>query len=302
MSILGHPDTEKPVRIYNKTVLEMSNESLLLNYISLDVDFKFPSSVKYPCIPTRVDDDVDIYPQEGRSVITGCEYLVAKEMGCRLFVNDGIMIPFKKSPISPAEAAKKEKKKAEEEAKNKKDKNEKVEGGTNYRAKIEEAVFSYLTPFRSIMSKIQAMRRENPKGTFLNAMYKLIANAIYGLVSMGISGKKSYDIATKSYIRVEGGILSNPILSSYICGFTRALIGECLNNIHILGGKVVTVTTDGFITDIEDLEDKIMNSPDCKKNCLLIYKEIRSYLTSEDLESSDEALEVKHKEENGLAA
>jgi len=300
MSILGHPDTEKPVRIYNKTVLEMSNESLLLNYISLDVDFKFPSSVKYPCIPTRVDDDVDIYPQEGRSVITGCEYLVAKEMGCRLFVNDGIMIPFKKSPISPAEAAKKEKKKAEEEAKNKKDKNEKVEGGTNYRAKIEEAVFSYLTPFRSIMSKIQAMRRENPKGTFLNAMYKLIANAIYGLVSMGISGKKSYDIATKSYIRVEGGILSNPILSSYICGFTRALIGECLNNIQQLGGNVVSTTTDGFITDIENLEEKIMNSSVCKKDCLMIFKTIRGFLTQGDKNVDDSALEIKKTETERL--
>jgi hypothetical protein len=295
MSILGHPDTEKPVRIYNKTVIEMSNESLLLNYISLDVDFKFPSSVKYPCIPTRVDDDVDIYPQEGRSVITGSEYLVAKEMGCRLFVNDGVMIPFKKNPINPTEAAEK-KKRAREEAKNKKE----VESGTDYRTKLEEAVFCYLTPFRSIMSKIQAMRRENPKGTFLNAMYKLIANAIYGLVSMGISGKKNYDIATKSYIRVEGGILSNPILSSYICGFTRALIGECLNNIQQLGGNVVSATTDGFITDIEDLEEKIMNSSVCKKDCLIIFKTIRGFLTRDDKTVDDSALEIKKKETERL--
>lgn len=295
MSILGHPDTEKPVRIYNKTVLDMSNESLLLNYISLDVDFKFPSSVKYPCIPTRVDDDVDIYPLEGRSVITGCEYLVAKEMGCRLFVNDGVMIPFKKNPITSDEIANNKKKTEEEEAKNKNknDKNEKVEDGINSKTKIEEAVFSYLTPFRSIMSKIQAMRRENPKGTFLNAMYKLIANAIYGLVSMGINGKKSYDIATKSYVRVEGGILSNPILSSYICGFTRALIGECLNNIHLLGGNVVSTTTDGFITDIENLEEKIMNSSICKKDCLIIFKTIRRFLTQEDKNVDDSALEIK---------
>lgn len=272
MSILGCPVTEKAVRIYNKTVLDMDDEKLILNYISLDVEFKFPKDIKYPSIPTRVDDNIDIYPLEGRSTITGSEYLVAKEMGCDLFVKDGVMIPFE------------------------------INVDDDKKEKGPKAIFNYKTPFRSIMKGIQAMRRLYEKYTFLNTMYKLIGNAIYGLISMGISGKKSFDIDTKSYVRVEGGFLSNPILSSYICGFTRALIGECLNNIHILGGKVVTVTTDGFITDIEDLEDKIMNSPDCKKNCLLIYKEIRSYLTSEDLESSDEALEVKHKEENGLAA
>jgi hypothetical protein len=28
-----------------------------------------------------------------------------------------------------------------------------------------------------------------------------------------------------------------------------------------LGGKIVSVTTDGFITDIEDLENKLLNLP-----------------------------------------
>ena len=95
MSILGHPDVKSAVRIYNKTVSGMSNETLLFNYIILDVEFEFPNSIKYPCIPTRVDDDVDIYPLNGRSTITGSEYLVAKSMGCRLKVKDGVMIPFK---------------------------------------------------------------------------------------------------------------------------------------------------------------------------------------------------------------
>jgi hypothetical protein len=37
----------------------------------------------------------------------------------------------------------------------------------------------------------------------------------------------------------------------------RSVIGECLHAINELGGRVVSVTTDGFITDVEDLESKI---------------------------------------------
>src|SRR5438874_1517333 len=95
MSILGDPHYEKASRIFNKTVKEMSDSDLLLNYIVLEVDFVFPKDVKYPSIPTRVDDNMDIYPLKGTSTITGSEYLVAKSMGCRLYVKEGVIIPFK---------------------------------------------------------------------------------------------------------------------------------------------------------------------------------------------------------------
>lgn len=35
------------------------------------------------------------------------------------------------------------------------------------------------------------------------------------------------------------------------------MIGECLHGIHQLGGEVVSVTTDGFITDVDNLEFKL---------------------------------------------
>ena len=74
MSLLGHPDMEKAGRVYDNKVKTMTLEELLLNYVVLDVVFKFPDGTKYPCIPARVDDAIDIYPLEGRSIITGSEY------------------------------------------------------------------------------------------------------------------------------------------------------------------------------------------------------------------------------------
>ena len=371
MSILGDPQYYKAVRIYEKTVLKMSNEQLLLNYIMLDVKFDFPEDIKYPCIPTRVDDDIDIYPLKGRSVITGSEYLVAKSMGCKLYVNEGVMIPFKR-------LTKKQSKKQNDKENDKVNKqseffieyNNFIEVGLftkdsipfktyelyrdiiykerhtktgdyrtmedvlleDYKITIDKTVLEseshknknndqesntitinkddsnkydldYPTPFRKIMKELQRKRREYPKKSLLNLLYKLIANSIYGQIAMGVSGKKSFDTSTNSHVRLEGSILSNPILSSYITGFTRALIGECLHNIHLLKGRVVSVTTDGFICDIDDLENKILSMDNNNnKTLLLLYREIRKQLTTFDDsdKTDDRALEVKHEEFKGL--
>jgi hypothetical protein len=45
-----------------------------------------------------------------------------------------------------------------------------------------------------------------------------------------------------------GGIdLSKPILASGTTAFIRSVLGECLHNISKIGGKVVSVTTDGLL-------------------------------------------------------
>lgn len=270
MSILGQPDYNNAVHIHNETVKRMSTEDLILNYIVLDVEFKFKNTVKYPCIPTRVDDDIDIYPREGRSTITGSEYLVARSMGCFLHVKSGVMVPFIKY--------------------NKKDK--------------VLSISTYNGPFMNIVKTLQRKRRDYPKKSFYNYMYKEIGNSIYGQIAMGISGKKSFDIKTKSHVSIQGGILANPILSSYITGFTRALIGECLNNIQQLNGKIVSVTTDGFITDINDLENKMLSLCKDNINCLKLYRDVRRFLTTFEEDSKSEinenALEIKNIEVLGI--
>lgn len=112
-------------------------------------------------------------------------------------------------------------------------------------------------PFLNIISNIQSLRREFPKGSISNLMYKEIGNSIYGTVVKGISDKRKFDIKTGKTLRMESSILSNPLIASWTTAFIRSVVGECLHNISKLGGKVVSVTTDGFITDIENLEEKL---------------------------------------------
>ena len=86
-------------------------------------------------------------------------------------------------------------------------------------------------------------------------------NSIYGKVVRGLSNKKCFDSLTGKNVRVIGTELSNKNLASGTKAFIRSVIGECLQNIPTLAGKVVYVTTDGFTTDIEDLENKLLSLP-----------------------------------------
>jgi len=271
MCILGHPLTGSAGRLYKDTMDKLSDNDLLLSYSVLEVKFEFPEGTKYPCIPTRVDDNIDIYPLRGVSTITGPEYIVAKNMGCEIEVLQGIMTPFER--ISE----------------------------TTQDKKLKEDRLGYVTPYKEIIKELQQKRREHPKKTFYNYMYKEIGNSVYGQVAMGLNGKNAYDIKTKSFVRVDGGVLSNPILASYITGFVRALVSECVNNIATIGGNIVSVTTDGFITDVENLEEKLLKLPKERIICLTLYREIRDMLTTFDNCKSDPcALEIKNVETQGL--
>jgi hypothetical protein len=158
--------------------------------------------------------------------------------------------------------------------------------------KIQDAFFipfakseyKELKPFSSILSLVQERRREYPKGSISNLMYKEIGNGIYGSVVRGIGNKRKFDIKSKGLIRMVGDELTNPLIASWTTAYIRSIIGECLHGIYLAGGKVVSVTTDGFITDLPELESKISN-----QYLFGEFKKIRLNLSGDDI-----GLEVKN--------
>jgi hypothetical protein len=56
------------------------------------------------------------------------------------------------------------------------------------------------------------------------------------------------------------------------------VIGECLHSIQELGGVVVSVTTDGFLTNVEELDEKLVS-----KYLYGEFKNIRMLLANETL-------------------
>lgn len=146
-------------------------------------------------------------------------------------------------------------------------------------------------PFKRIMNSLQAERRKHAKGTLLNVLYKLLGNGGYGILCRGFSDKRSFDIESGTTKRLPANDISNIILGAQTTALARCVIGECLHNIHALGGDIVSVTTDGFITDIKDLETAIMKSKkkNLSKTFLTLYRRTRNMLCG-----VYDALELKH--------
>jgi len=220
MSLLGDPDYNNLVRLDVTTLNGMSDEEILYSYIIIKTDFSFKDGVKYPSIPCFLDKTTTIYPLKGSAILTGSEYIVARNIGCVFQIKDIYNIPFKRV------------KKASKLS---------IEN-------VHERYFKQLSclPFRECVNELQCLRREHPKGHVLNQIYKSVANSLYGLTTKGISNKTKYDFRTKTSVRMSANELSNPLISSWITAYVRSVFGEILHNISLQGGVVVSVTTDGL--------------------------------------------------------
>jgi hypothetical protein len=154
-------------------------------------------------------------------------------------------------------------------------------------------------PFSEIVSDLQKKRGEHRKGTLENLLYKEMGNSLYGSVAKGISNKMRYDIKTNKTVRMEAGSISNPIMASYITAAVRSLIGIFLQEVAVSGGKAVSVTTDGLISDQESLETKFqtnLENVEEKVESSAIYKAFSE--VRKELSGKGTLLELKHRGEN----
>lgn len=255
MALLGDPDYKNLKRLTEDELGGMSDDDILYSYIIIKTRFEFNSNVKYPSIPCFMDKDITVYPLNGKAILTGSEYLVARNIGCKFSISDIYFIPFKTNKLAKGEKG--------------------------------ENLLSY-QPFKDCIKELQALRREHPKGSVDNLIYKAIGNSLYGLITKGISNKTKMDYNTNTKVRIRGNELSNPIMSSWITAYIRSVIGELLHNTSILNGMTVSVTTDGFITNLDNLEDRILSNKQLNSFLLQSYNKVRN-----ELSGNPNALELK---------
>ena len=253
MAFAGNPDYNNARKLTISELIKMSDEELIFSYTIIECEFAFKDNTKFPSIPCFIDKSSTAYPLKGKAILTGLEYLLAKNQGCFITVIEAYIIPF--------EIAKTE------------DKDERI--FINH-------------PFLQVIKHCQNERRKHAKNSILNEIWKLLGNGIYGLTAQGLNEKMKFNIKTNSMMRMDAGVLSNPIIASWTTAFIRCIIGESLHNIEKLNGKVVSVTTDGFITDIENLENKLLS---LKKDITFfnMYRKFRN-----ELSDNPAALELKN--------
>lgn len=245
MASLGDPEYSKAKRLSKSELLKLDDKDIINSYTVIKAEFEFPAKTKYPSIPVFLDDTTTVYPLTGNCVITGIEYVLAKNQGCKFKFQEIFKVPFGK-----------------------------------------------IKPFEDILKEIQSKRRQYPKGDINNLLYKEMGNSIYGNSVRGISDKRKFDIKSGTLLRMEPSELSNPLIGSWITAFIRSVLGECLHNIHKMNGKIISCTTDGFVTDLKNLEELFNNcggSCGAKNTLMKNFQGIRNLLAG-----NSSGLEIKH--------
>lgn len=181
---LSLPDYPRGCLIDTNALKDLKDIDLLRGYLIVNARFNFPKNVKYPSIACYVDETTTVYPLTGECLVTGPEYLLALNQGCEFTIKSAFYIP-------PVEIE--------------------VVKGSDW---SEERDKECLRPFHELIKEIQRLRRENPKGSIMNLLYKEMGNSIYGNVVRGMSNKKSFDTLTGKFMRMKATELSNPILAS----------------------------------------------------------------------------------------
>lgn len=144
--------------------------------------------------------------------------------------------------------------------------------------------------FHLIIKTLVNERLKYPKGSYMNQLYKFIANSGIGQMARGLSQKQVFDTETCKTKRVEPGELISPLYAGWITSYIRCTLGEIMNNQG--NSKIFSCTTDGFLTTVKDMEKFIPSKDD-----IFSYN---YYITRESLTGKGELLELKHFDLKGL--
>lgn len=121
--------------------------------------------------------------------------------------------------------------------------------------------------FEPFVQLVRQKRSQYAKKSFEGEMWKEIGNSLYGKTAQGVRGKTAFDTANGLNKAIPPSAITNPYFAAHTTGFIRAVIGELLAAIPA-NRTVISVTTDGFLTDATEAELDI-SGPVCGRFNLL---------------------------------
>ena len=218
MSLIGIPEWEKIHYVDDKWFNDPDWNHKPVDLTFLEVEFEFPRSVRFPCLPVRTNHGI-IFPRKGISLTHISEILVAKRLGCDIKVLDGRHIPQNRDGFNK-------------------------DGHRN-------RVFQEFNI--QCVQKREKAKKDND--IQLNYFWKEINNSTYGKLAQGLRDRLVYSIEEDGVESLEESKITNPVFASFITGFARGVLSEIMNNLP--KDKIVfSVTTDGFLTNVNPEELK----------------------------------------------
>ncbi|SET86472.1 DNA polymerase type B [Marinobacter segnicrescens] len=144
--------------------------------------------------------------------------------------------------------------------------------------------------FKPFMKQVRSARQDFPAKSFEERLWKEIGNSLYGKLGQGLRDKTAFDVSNGISSPIKPSDITNPYLAAHVTGFARALMSEMLNGVPA-DKTVVSVTTDGFLTDAH-LSEIDLTGPVCQR-----FRELYHGIDPD----GGEVLECKHKVKQVIA-
>lgn len=88
---------------------------------------------------------------------------------------------------------------------------------------------------------------------FEEKLWKEIGNSAYGKTAQGLRDKSVFDPRTNRGKILPQSLLTNPFFAAHTTGLIRAVVSELIARVPA-HRNVISVTTDGFLTDAAESE------------------------------------------------
>lgn len=181
------------------------------------IDFEHRADTRFPVFAISKRGRGLIFPRKGTTYATAPEIQAAHDLDCHIVIRWGVVYPWKTN-----------------------------DEGADIRL------------FRPFVVKARKMRHElkranNGDDTLESLAAKLYANSVYGKIAQSLRPKNVFDTRQVRTTQLKPSPITNPAIAAHVTGFIRAILAELLNRIprHRM---VLSVTTDGFITDATEDE------------------------------------------------
>jgi len=227
--------------------MNLLGESKILNsYTALKIKFCFPPTVKYPNLPVRLDFSSIIFPLSGETFCTGSEFILAMQLNCQIQIIGGVHIPFLgKKPLNQKPEVKHRQNHNLIPVIDPKIQDLFSEYNQKYSIVQETSTVSgnsiasenYLilknllkdsnqkdkdtrndfpledckSQFFQVVQNVLKERLKYPKGSYMNLLYKFIANAGIGQMARGLNQKPKYDSRSNTTRVLPSGALISPL-------------------------------------------------------------------------------------------
>lgn len=174
------------------------------------VDFEFPPNCRFPSLPVEMGIKGLYFPLTGISYCTAPEIEVALDQGCNIKIQHGIVFPW-------------------------------IDG--------DQRVFEpFVTKIRELRARFKRDRVDPNVATLAEEYAKLAGNSAYGKLAQGLKEKTVFDTRGMQSVKLPESAITNAIMASHVTGLVRAVMAEQLDSVPA-NYTVVSVTTDGFLTD-----------------------------------------------------